>query len=60
MLGLHCVDCGECLVYTVWIVVNVWFTLCGLLGLHCVDCGECLVYTVWIVVNVWFTLCGLW
>ena len=50
MLGLHCVDCGECLVYIVWIVVNVSFTLdCGEclvyivvnIGLHCVDCGDC-------------------
>ena len=51
MFGLHCVDCGECLVYIVWIVVNVWFS---------VDCGEFLVYIVWIVVNAWFTLCELW
>jgi hypothetical protein len=39
MFGLNCVDYGECLVYTVWIevnvrftlwiLVNVWFTVCG-------------------------------
>jgi hypothetical protein len=41
MFGLHCVDCGECLVYIVWIVVNVRFTLWIVVNVRFTLCGLC-------------------